>query len=187
MYPQGFVTTVEVSELDRHLCGPSRPGHFRGVCTVVLKLLNIVQPDVAIFGEKDAQQARIIRRMVRDLDVPTEILFGPTVREADGLALSSRNRYLTAAERALAPRIYATLCTVRDAAHAGERDVARLEALFRSMLAEIPGSRVDYASIVDEETLQPIALLDRPALAATAVFLGSTRLIDNIVITMPTE
>lgn len=181
MYPESF-TTVEVAKLGEHLCGPRRPGHFRGVCTVVLKLLNIVQPDVAVFGAKDAQQARIIVRMVRDLNVPVEIIVAPTVREADGLAMSSRNRYLSPAERAEAPRIHAALRSIRNRAIAGETDTARLESALLHELAAIPGARIDYASIVDDTTLQPIAILDRPALAAVAVFLGSTRLIDNITI-----
>ncbi len=181
MYPESF-TTVEVGKLGDHLCGPRRPGHFRGVCTVVLKLLNIVQPDVAVFGAKDAQQARIIVRMVRDLNVPTTIQIEPTVRESDGLAMSSRNRYLAPSERAEAPRIYRALQSIRDRALAGETDVARLESALYQMLAEISGSRVDYANIVDNALLQPLAKLDRPALAAVAVFLGSTRLIDNVTI-----
>lgn len=181
MYTEAF-TFVEVSRLGDHLCGPRRPGHFRGVCTVVLKLLNIVQPNVAVFGAKDTQQARIIQQMVRDLNVPVEILIEPTVREPDGLAMSSRNRYLTASERAVAPEIYRALLSIRARAIAGETDVARLETALHQMLASIPGARIDYASIVDDRTLQPLARLDRPALAAVAVFLGSTRLIDNVTI-----
>ncbi len=181
MYPERSVTFVEVTELDRELCGPSRPGHFRGVCTVVLKLFNIVLPDRAHFGAKDFQQARIVAQMVRDLNVPVEVTVEPTVREADGLAMSSRNRYLGAAERAAAPAIYRALLGVRDRA-SGERDVAALEAGLRSELAATPGARVDYARIVDAESLQPITRIERPAVAAVAVFLGTTRLIDNVVI-----
>ncbi len=182
MYPDFSVTFVEVAKLDEQLCGASRPGHFRGVCTVVLKLFNIVLPDVAVFGAKDAQQARIIRQMVRDLNVPVTVRIEPTVREADGLAMSSRNRYLSAAERAVAPRIYESLQAVRTRALSGEWDVARLESALAAQLAEIPGARVDYARIVDDATLQPLTRLDRPALAAVAVFLGTTRLIDNVTI-----
>ncbi len=181
MYPESF-TTVDVGKLGDHLCGPRRPGHFRGVCTVVLKLLNIVGPDVAVFGAKDAQQARIVVRMVRDLNVPVEIVVAPTVREADGLAMSSRNRYLSPAERAEAPRIHRALQAIRGRALAGETDAARLESVLHQMLGEIPGSRIDYASLVDDATLQPLKILDRPALAAVAVFLGATRLIDNVAI-----
>jgi len=182
MYPPGATTFVEVGGLGDYLCGPARPGHFRGVCTVVLKLFNIVRPDVAVFGAKDGQQARIIRRMVRDLNVPVEVRVEPTVREPDGLAMSSRNRYLSPAERAVAPYIYWALTAVRDRAAAGERDAARLEAGLREMLAAIPGARIDYASVVDDETLRPVGRLERPALAAVAVYLGTTRLIDNITL-----
>ena len=182
MYPEGAVTFVEVTKLDAELCGPRRPGHFRGVCTIVMKLFQIVQPDRAIFGAKDAQQARIIRQMVRDLNVPVVVQVEPTVREPDGLAMSSRNRYLTPVERAVAPRIYTALQSVRLRALAGEWDVARLESALAAELATIPGSRLDYARIVDDVTLQTIARLERPALAAVALFLGTTRLIDNITI-----
>jgi pantoate--beta-alanine ligase len=182
MYPERSVTVVDVKELDAVLCGASRPGHFRGVSTVVLKLFNIVGPDVAHFGAKDYQQARIIRQMVRDLNVPVEIRVEPTVREADGLALRSRNRYLSADDRRAAPRIYQALRTARERALAGESDVARLESALNAELETIPGARVDYARIVDADTLRPLGRLDRPAVAAVAVFMGDTRLIDNIVI-----
>jgi pantoate--beta-alanine ligase len=182
MYPANSVTVVEVQQLDRWLCGASRPGHFRGVCTVVLKLFNIVQPDVAHFGAKDFQQARIIQQLVRDLNVPVQIRIEPTVREPDGLALSSRNRYLTPAERAVAPRIYQALQAVAQRVRAGEIDVARLESALQAELSAIPGARVDYARIVDVELLQPLTRLDRPAVAAVAVVLGQTRLIDNLVL-----
>ncbi len=182
MYPEGSATFVEVTGLQDVLEGASRPGHFRGVCTVVLKLFNIVQPDVAYFGQKDAQQARIVRQMVRDLNVPVEVQVEPTVREPDGLAMSSRNRYLSAGERAAAPRISAALREVRERAAAGEGDAARLEAALAAALAAIPGAKVDYARIVDADTLRPLARLDRPALATVAVFLGNTRLIDNVTL-----
>jgi len=178
MYPDGSVTFVDIAKLGDGLCGALRPGHFRGVCTVVLKLFNIVQADVAHFGAKDWQQATIIRRMVRDLDVPIRIAVEPTVREADGLALSSRNRYLNAEERAAAPGLYRALLEVRD--RAAGQSVLTLELALRERLSAIPGARVDYASIVDADTLEPIAIVDRPAVAAVAVFLGTTRLIDNI-------
>jgi len=180
MYPERSVAVVEVKGLDEVLDGASRPGHFRGVCTVVLKLFNIVRPDVAHFGAKDYQQARIITQMVRDLNVPVEVRVEPTVREPDGLAMSSRNRYLSPTERASAPGIYQALRNVRDRARAGEIDAARLESALAAELAAIPGARVDYARVVDADTLRPIARLDRPAVAAVAVFLGATRLIDNV-------
>ena len=182
VYPDGFVTFVEVTQLDQVLCGPRRPGHFRGVATVVLKLFNMVQPDVAVFGAKDAQQAIIIRRMVRDLDVPVAVQVEPTIREADGLAMSSRNRYLSADERAVAPKIYEALREAQARAAGGEIDVARLESGLLAALAAIPGARVDYANILDAESLSPMPRLDRPALAAVAVFLGTTRLIDNVIL-----
>ncbi|MGL6095982.1 MAG: pantoate--beta-alanine ligase [Fimbriiglobus sp.] len=182
VYQNFSVTFVEVTKLDETLCGPRRPGHFRGVCTVVLKLFHMAQPDVAVFGAKDAQQVRIIRQMVRDLNVPVDVQIVPTVRDPDGLAMSSRNRYLTPAERAVAPNIYAALQALAVRASQGERDVARLEARLFDDLAAIPGSRVDYASVVDDTTLQPLTTVDRPALVAAAVFLGPTRLIDNITI-----
>jgi pantoate--beta-alanine ligase len=182
MYPEHSTTFVEVKELDAELDGPARPGHFRGVCTVVLKLFNIVRPDVAHFGRKDYQQARIIRQMVRDLNVPVEVRVEPTVRESDGLAMSSRNRYLSAPERAVAPGIYQALRQTRRRARQGEIDVAKMEAALAAELAAIPGARVDYARILDADTLRPMSRLRRPALVAVAVFVGTTRLIDNIVI-----
>ena len=181
LYPAGFATQVEVPALDRMLCGQRRPGHFRGVCTVVLKMLNIVQPHIAVFGAKDAQQCAVLKRMVRDLDVPVELRIEPTVREADGLALSSRNRYLSAADRTEAPRIYRALRTVLHRVAAGEIDVARLQSGLLAELLTIPGAKVDYAEIVDAESLEPINLLRRPALVAVAVVLGTTRLIDNVI------
>jgi pantoate--beta-alanine ligase len=182
MYPINSFTFVEVGALGDHLCGASRPGHFRGVCTVVLKLINIVGPEYAHFGAKDYQQARIIGQMVRDLNVPVEVRVEPTVREPDGLALSSRNRYLSSTERAAAPAIYCALQATCLRARAGEVDAARLESALSAELSAIPGARVDYARIVDASTLQPLARLDRPAVAAVAVFVGTTRLIDNLVV-----
>lgn len=182
MYPPNAVTFVEVPGWDAVLDGPHRPGHFRGVCTVVLKLFNIVQPDVAVFGAKDAQQSIILRKLVADLNVPVEMVVAPTVREPDGLAMSSRNRYLRAAERAEAPKIYQALRMVETRAAAGEIDVARLESALLAALSAIPNSRVVYANILDAENLTPMGRLDRPALAAVAVFLGTTRLIDNLIL-----
>jgi pantoate--beta-alanine ligase len=180
MYPTNSFTFMDVTKLGDSLCGASRPGHFRGVCTVVLKLFNVVNPDAAHFGSKDYQQARIITQMVRDLNVPVSVRIEPTVREPDGLALSSRNRYLSATERAVAPKIYQALLAIRARAGAGEVDAARLESALHAELSAIPGARVDYARVVDAETLQSVARLDHPAVAAVAVFLGGTRLIDNV-------
>jgi len=182
MYPEGTLAFVEVPKLDAVLCGPRRPGHFRGVCTVVLKLLNIVRPDVAIFGAKDAQQSIILKKMVRDLDVPVEVQIEPTVREVDGLAMSSRNRYLSPAERSLAPRIFAALQSVQRRVADGETDVASLQSGLLAELIAIPGAKVDYAQILDAESLEAVGQLRKPALAAVAVFLGGTRLIDNVIV-----
>lgn len=179
MYPERSVTFVDVTVLDAVLCGASRPGHFRGVATVVLKLFNIVAADRAYFGAKDYQQTRVVAQMVRDLNVPVEVVVEPTVREADGLAMSSRNRYLSAAERAAAPAVYAALMGLRES---GERDVSRLEAGLRAELEAIPGARVDYARVVDAESLRDIEKVEKPAVAAVALFLGSTRLIDNLTL-----
>jgi pantoate--beta-alanine ligase len=180
VYPAAFRTYVEVTELDAYLCGPSRPGHFRGVATVVLKLLNIVQPDRAYFGQKDAQQARIIKQMVRDLDVPTEIVVGPTVREADGLAVSSRNRYLEPTQRLHATVLYKALSEVRWRVQCGDGDAAALRRLLADRVRATPGAVLDYAEIVDADTFRPIERLTGPAVAALAVKFGSTRLIDNM-------
>ena len=182
MYPEGSVSFVDVKELAEVLEGPSRPGHFRGVCTIVLKLFNIVGPDSAFLGAKDFQQARIIRQMVRDLNVPVEVRVEPTVREVDGLAMSSRNRYLSPTERAAAPAIYKALQATQARARAGEIDVARLESALAAELAAFPGARVDYARVVDADSLRPLSRLDRRAVAAVAAFLGTTRLIDNLLI-----
>jgi pantoate--beta-alanine ligase len=182
VYPPGFQTHIEVTELQKGLCGASRPGHFRGVATVVLKLFNIVQPDIAYFGQKDAQQARIIEQMVRDLNVPVTIQVCPIVREADGLALSSRNEYLDPVQRRHATVLHRSLGEVRERVQAGERDAGRLLELLHERIAATPGAVLDYAVIVDAGTLQPVDRVDGPALAALAVFFGTTRLIDNMLL-----
>jgi pantoate--beta-alanine ligase len=171
--------SVEVAEnsLSRTLCGASRPGHFTGVCTVVLKLFNLVQPTAAVFGKKDFQQLAIIRRMVRDLDIPVAIHATETLREPDGLALSSRNARLSGAARAAAPAVYQSLLAARETPGP---PAAKLHAA-RALLAEAaPDARIDYLEIVDRETLQPLETLDRPGLAAVAVFFADVRLIDNV-------
>ncbi len=180
VYPPGYQTTVQVPELARGLCGPFRSGHFAGVATVVCKLFNVVRPDVAVFGEKDYQQLAIIRRMVVDLDMGIEIVGIPTVREADGLAMSSRNAYLSPAERARALSLSRALFAARDAAAAGVRDPVELVARTR---AALDVDRADYVELVDAASLQPIADLSRPAVLAVAAFIGRTRLIDNVSIT----
>lgn len=182
MYPQAFQTYVEVHDLQKGLCGASRPGHFRGVATVVLKLFNIVQPDTAYFGQKDAQQARLLMQMTADLDVPVEIKLCPIVREADGLALSSRNVYLDPVQRTNATVLYRSLQAIRTRIAAGEREAAPLLELARSLLAAVPGARVDYVAIVDFASLQPVQRLQGTILIALAVYFGTTRLIDNVLV-----
>jgi len=183
MYPAGASVSVIETSLSRTLCGAARPGHFAGVCTVVAKLFNLVLPHVAVFGEKDAQQLRIIRRMVRDLRFPVEIVAGPTAREADGLARSSRNQYLTAEQRPQAVCLRRALDEAERRFVAGERDPAALVAAMRAVVARAPAAKIDYVEIVDDETLQPLAgPIARPALAALAVWVGQPRLIDNAVL-----
>ena len=181
MYPRRQRAYIEVELLTEHLCGQFRPGHFRGVATVVAKLLNIVQPDRAYFGEKDAQQLAVIRRMVADLNLPVAIVGVPTVREADGLALSSRNQHLSAEERAAAPLLYQSLLTAGAAIAGGERDPEGAKKGALGALARESRMRVEYFEIVDPEDLQPVAEIAGPVLVAAAVWLGGTRLIDNLV------
>ncbi|MBI1896710.1 MAG: pantoate--beta-alanine ligase [Acidobacteria bacterium] len=180
MYPVPPATSVEVATLTEHLCGARRPGHFRGVATVVMKLFEIFQPDRAYFGEKDAQQLAVIERMVRDLNVPVEIIRVPTVREADGLAISSRNQLLSAEERRIAPLLFAALEAAAGAVAAGERDAAAIKRTAAALVEREPRIRVEYLELVDAAGLQPLALLDRPGLLAAAIWLGTTRLIDNV-------
>ncbi len=179
MYFEDRSALVEETALSERLCGASRPGHFRGVCTVVTKLFHLLGPSAAVFGEKDFQQLAIIRRMVRDLDFPIEILSGPTVREADGLALSSRNQYLTAEERAQAPVIRAALLA---AAQSEENSARKLVAAVREQIESATLARIDYAEIVDADDLQPRLTIEPRSLLAVAVFFGQTRLIDNILL-----
>jgi pantoate--beta-alanine ligase len=196
VYRPGHQTWVVPGDIASPLEGASRPGHFRGVATVVLKLFHLVQPTRAYFGQKDAQQVAVIRTMVRDLDVPVEIIPCPTVREPDGLAMSSRNSYLTPTERAAAPVVYRALEAARIAFEAGERDAETLRAIMRAVVATEPLARLDYASIADAFTLAELhgAELARAeptraeggAVASIAVFLGRARLIDNLLLPAPT-
>jgi pantoate--beta-alanine ligase len=179
IYPPGFRTLVEVTGLQDVLEGESRPGHFRGVCTVVLKLLNLVQPDRAYFGQKDAQQVRIVQQMVRDLDVPAEVVVCPTVRETDGLALSSRNKYLDPEQRRNATVLSRALDEARSLHAAGEIDAAKLRRRMADLIAATPGAVADYVAVVDADTLRPVQSVRGPALLAVAVRFGATRLIDN--------
>jgi pantoate--beta-alanine ligase len=182
IYPPGFRTWVNVEGLSERLEGRSRHGHFRGVTTVVLKLLDIVQPQRAFFGRKDAQQARIIRQMVRDLHLDTEIVVCPIVREPDGLAMSSRNAYLNPGERPAATILFRALDGARISISRGERDALRLTAAMREALRTEPLAELDYAELVDAETLEPVTRLRGVCLALLAVRIGATRLIDNLLI-----
>ena len=180
MYPRPPAMTVEIEGLADGLCGASRPGHFRGVATVVLKLLNSVQPDIAYFGEKDYQQLAIVRRLAEDACLPVEIANVETVREPDGLALSSRNVLLSRAERASAPAIFRALRQARNSVESGQQDAGKVVALARQVLDEEPLLKLDYLEIVDPDTLEPVRSIRGPVRIAAAAFFGSTRLIDNI-------
>ncbi len=183
IYPKNFSTFVTVERLSQQLEGASRPGHFRGVATVVAILLNIVRPDFAFFGQKDALQALITKRMVRDLAFPTEIVVVPTVREDSGLAMSSRNEYLNKEERGAAAVLHRALSQAREAYNEGERSAASLIELVGSMIEKEPRARIDYVSVNDAETLEKLERLDdRAVLISLAVYIGNTRLIDNIVL-----
>jgi len=182
IYPGGFSTYVHVEGLSERLEGRSRPGHFRGVTTVVMKLLQIVQPNFAYFGRKDAQQARIITQMARDLNLDSEIIVCPIVREPDGLALSSRNAYLGAEERKAATVLYRALDAARSELAAGVRDALQLQRLLHRTLSVESQARVDYAEIVDAESFEPVVRVSKPSYILLAVFIGKTRLIDNLYI-----
>jgi pantoate--beta-alanine ligase len=182
MYPRENLTWVTVEKLTEPLCGRSRPGHFRGVTTVCSKLFNVVGADVAFFGQKDAQQAIVIQRMVADLNVPLEIVVCPTVREPDGLAMSSRNQYLSPQERKEAPVIYRALQRCAKLIGAGERDATRITGQMQEVLRQAPDLRAEYVSIVDAESLEPCEQVQGKVLVAVAGRLGSTRLIDNIMV-----
>jgi pantoate--beta-alanine ligase len=184
MYPTGAATTVTVAGVSEGLCGAARPGHFAGVATVVAKLLLQARPDVALFGEKDYQQLQVIRRMVRDLDIGVTVVGVPTVREADGLAMSSRNAYLSAAERATAPLLYRTLSAMAERLAAGA-PVDQQQAWGKEQLLGGGFAGVDYLEVRDAESLQPLARLDRPARILVAARLGRARLIDNLAVAPP--
>lgn len=182
MYPHGFSTYVEVEGLSGRLEGKTRPGHFRGVSTVVLKLLEIVQPHFAYFGRKDAQQVGIVQQMVRDLNLNMEIVVCPTVRETDGLAMSSRNVYLGEEDRKAATVLYRSLRAAEKEVHAGMRDSLELQRTIHKVIGHEPRVRLDYAEIVDAETFEPVVRVDRRCYVVMAVFFGRTRLIDNMMI-----
>ncbi|MCC6047940.1 MAG: pantoate--beta-alanine ligase [Thermodesulfobacterium sp.] len=182
MYPPGFQTYVEVKELSSGLCGRYRTGHFIGVATVVLKLFNIVQPDIAVFGEKDYQQLKVIQRMVQDLNLDVKIISHPTVREEDGLAMSSRNTYLSPEERKSAIALYKALNLAEELINQGERRVATLKEKLKEFIESFPYTKVQYIEFVHPETLKEVERVDEPTLLALAVFVGKARLIDNKII-----
>ena len=183
MYPQGAQTYVLVEDLSNRLDGASRPGHFRGVATVVAKLFEIVRPDFAFFGQKDAAQVAVLRKLANDLDMDVEIVVCPIVRERDGLAMSSRNAYLTSEQRQQALVLHRSLLRVQTAVEQGERDSVKLIEIGKQVIAEESGARLDYFAIVDPDTLDPVADVSRGALVAVAAYVGATRLIDNVLVT----
>ncbi|MDR1686872.1 MAG: pantoate--beta-alanine ligase [Desulfovibrio sp.] len=182
MYPEGFQSSISVAALTQTLCGRSRPAHFTGVCTVVGKLFNLLRPERAYFGQKDAQQATVVRRMVADLNMGVEVVVCPTVREEDGLAVSSRNVHLDAAERRAALCLFKALSSAREQVAAGVRDAAVLLGGMRAIIASEPAAAADYVEIVDPDSLLPVGRIEKKVLAALAVFIGKTRLIDNILL-----
>ena len=183
MYPPDFQTYVEVTKLTTGLCGAFRPGHFKGVTTVVLKLFNIVNPDIAIFGEKDYQQLQVIKQMIKDLNLDIEIVAHPTVREKDGLAMSSRNIYLSSAERESAISLYKALLLAQKLIKEGEKDSQKIKEEMEKFIHSFPFTKVQYIEFVDPQTLDPIDNINKPVLCALAVYVGKARLIDNMLIT----
>jgi pantoate--beta-alanine ligase len=182
MYPPGAKTYVSVEDLSDKLDGASRPGHFRGVATVVAKLFEIVRPDFAFFGQKDAAQVAVLRKMVGDVNFDVEVVVCPIVREPDGLAMSSRNAYLSSEQRQQALVLHRSLMKVQALVEAGERDAAKLIEIGKQTIAKEPGARLDYFAIVNPDTLDPVADICRGALAAVAAWVGTTRLIDNVLL-----
>jgi pantoate--beta-alanine ligase len=185
MYPDENLTHINVQRLTEGLCGSSRPGHFQGVATVVAKLLNIVRPNIMYLGQKDAQQCAVIKQMVRDLNFPVKIKIIPTVREKDGLALSSRNRYLTALQRTQAPVLYQSLRLANQQILQGTRQSSAIVTMIKTMIRRQTAGEIDYIACVNAETLQPLERLEGKVLVALAVKFGHTRLIDNIIVQIP--
>jgi len=185
IYPRPLDCTVDVGRVADHLCGRTRPGHFRGVATVVMKLFQIAQPHRAYFGKKDAQQLAVIRRLVSDLNVPVTIVGVPTVREADGLALSSRNRRLSPEDRRIAPALYEALRAAQQRIADGDADAERVCRMAADMIRQRPGVRLEYFEVVEPDEMQPVQAVHGPVVAAGAVWIGSTRLIDNVVCVPP--
>jgi pantoate--beta-alanine ligase len=182
MYPERSLITFQIEKLADRLCGARRPGHFNGVVLVVSKLFNIVQPDIAVFGQKDAQQLIIIKRLVQDLNFPVRIIAAPTVREPDGLAMSSRNVYLSPTQRAQSTVLYKSLQRAKALIESGERDPQQIIAEMRKLIATVSEAKIDYIEIVRVSDLQPIEKLDGLVLIALAVYFGKARLIDNIIL-----
>ena len=185
MYPEGYQTSVLVKDVSQGLCGAFRPGHFEGVATVVAKLFNIVRPHLAVFGEKDAQQAIVIQRMVVDLNMDIDIVVAPIVREHDGLAMSSRNEYLTADERRQAAVLFESLRTAKELIAAGERDVDNVKTAMRTVISKASKSRIQYIEIADSINLKPLGRIAGEFYVLLAVYIGKTRLIDNVKISVP--
>ncbi len=182
LYPEGFQTYIELEKLPNHLCGISRPVFFKGIATVVAKLFNVVKPHVAIFGEKDYQQLTVIRRMVHDLNFNIKIIGGPTVREPDGLAMSSRNNYLTPKQRPAALTLYKALVKAKELLKNGVKDAGEIIQVATKLITSHPETGIDYISICDPESLEDIKTIDKPALMALAINVGKTRLIDNMIL-----
>jgi len=182
MYPSGYCTYVDVERITERLCGLSRPGHFRGVATVVTKLFNIVKPDQAFFGQKDAQQVLVIKRMVADLNMGLEVVMVPTVREADGLAMSSRNIYLNREQRQAALVLNKSLKKAKEAVEAGQMDISIIHQLVVATIAAEPLAEIDYVEIYSYPELEPVIKMGGPVLVALAVIIGQTRLIDNMIL-----
>jgi pantoate--beta-alanine ligase len=185
VYPKSYLTYIDVEKISNVLCGKFRPGHFKGVATVVAKLLNIVQPDVMYLGSKDAQQVVVIKKMAADLDFPADIRVVPTAREKDGLAMSSRNVYLSPQERGQAPVLYKALRQAVQRIKAGERKATRIINLVQSTITAHSSAKIQYVACVDADTLGPLETLKGTVLVALAVFLGKTRLIDNVIVPIP--
>jgi len=185
MYPEPPRALVEVGEVSEYLCGPHRPGHFRGVATVVMKLFQMLQPRLAFFGEKDYQQLAVVRRLVLDLNVPVEVVGVPTVREMDGLAMSSRNRHLTLKERSFAPCVYKALLSAQQSLACGERKAVAIKEKATEVLHRVPEIELEYFDLVDPHTIQPVESVQRPVRAAVAAWIGKTRLIDNVLCEPP--
>lgn len=187
IYPDGYDTTIDAGQVAAGLCGLSRPGHFKGVATVVAKLFNIVSPDIAYFGQKDAQQVAVIRQMARDLDFGVQIRACPTVREKDGLALSSRNMYLSSEERSQAAALYEALTLAREAAARGETDAGEIKKIMRKTISSRPLVDIEYVEVVDRDTMQPVGEIRHEALAAVAARVGRARLVDNMILSSREE